>query len=199
MTSARYRRLGVWLLTGLSVIGCGLSSAVAVEETTSQIPGVYSNYPADGGRDLSQILGQTQHIPTDRLVSDLLAALDQITKYRIPETPPLIRKVPGSLVQQYACQKPCGALAVYRAGEGVYLDESMEPETNVFARSVLLHELVHYVQDVNKELLDLKECERWYRREQEAYAVQKRFLEIVGSQIRVAYSQGQACDPDTGE
>ena len=87
MTSARYRRLGVWLLTGLSVIGCGLSSAVAVDETTSQIPGVYSNYPADGGRDLSQILGQTQHIPTDRLVSDLLAALDQITKYRIPETP----------------------------------------------------------------------------------------------------------------
>ena len=52
---------------------------------------------------------------------------------------------------------------------------------------------------MNKELVDIKECERWYRREQEAYALQKRFLEIVGSQIRVAYSQGQACDPDTGE
>ena len=199
MTSVRYRRLGAWLLTGLSVIGCAISSAVAAEETTSQIPGVYSNYPSDCGRDLSQTLGQTEHIPTDRLVSDLLAALDQITKYRIPETHPLIRKVPGSLVQQYACQKPCGALAVYRAGEGVYLDESMEPETNVFARSVLLHELVHYVQDMNKELVDVRECERWYRREQEAYALQKRFLEIVGSQIRVAYSQGQACDSDTGE
>jgi hypothetical protein len=195
VTSVRYRRLGAWLLTGLSVIGCAISSAVAAEETTSQIPGVYSNYPSDGGRDLSQTLGQTEHIPTDRLVSDLLAALDQITKYRIPETHPL----PGSLVQQYACQKPCGALAVYRAGEGVYLDESMEPETNVFARSVLLHELVHYVQDMNKELVDVRECERWYRREQEAYALQKRFLEIVGSQIRVAYSQGQACDSDTGE
>ena len=101
-----------------------------------------------------------------------------------------------SVVEQYACQKPCAALAVYRAGEGVYLDESLKPETNVFARSVLLHEIVHYVQDMNDELVNLKECERWYRREQEAYAVQKRFLEIVGSQIRVAYSQGQACDSD---
>jgi hypothetical protein len=44
----------------------------------------------------------------------------------------------------------------------VYLDEAMDPETNVFARSVLLHELVHYVQDMNEELIELKDCERWY-------------------------------------
>ena len=189
----------MWLLTILFFVGEGFSTGMASREETSNIPGVYSNYPSDGARNLSQMLGQTHHIPMEKLVSDLLVALDQITKYRIPDALPKVRKVPGHVVQQYACQKPCGALAVYRTGEGVYLDEAMEPETNVFARSVLLHELVHYVQDMNKELVDIKECERWYRREQEAYALQKRFLEIVGSQIRVAYSQGQACDPDTGE
>ena len=51
------------------------------------------------------------------------------------------------------------------------------------------------ISAIAEELIELKDCERWYRREQEAYAIQKRFLEIVGSQIRVAYSQGQACDP----
>lgn len=178
-----------WLLT---VIFAGFP---AFAERTSNIPGVYSNYPSDGERDLSRKLGKTHYIPMDNLILDLLVALDQITKYRIPAEPPVIQKVPHSVVEQYACQKPCGALAVYREGEGVYLDEAMDPETNVFARSVLLHELVHYVQDMNEELIELKDCERWYRREQEAYAIQKRFLEIVGSQIRVAYSQGQACDP----
>ncbi len=69
----------------------------------------------------------------------------------------------------------------------------MNPETNVFARSVLLHELVHFVQDINRELASVRDCERWYRREQEAYAIQKRFLEMIGSQIRVAYSAGDAC------
>tara|TARA_E500000081_G_scaffold141831_1_gene160093 strand:- start:105 stop:701 length:597 start_codon:yes stop_codon:yes gene_type:complete len=185
-----------WLILGSIFICNGLNGLVFAEETTSKIPGVYSNYPSDGERDLSYKLGKTHHIPMDVLVLNLLEALDQITKYRIPDAPPAIQKVTHSVVEQYACQKPCAALAVYRAGEGVYLDESLKPETNVFARSVLLHEIVHYVQDMNDELVNLKECERWYRREQEAYAVQKRFLEIVGSQIRVAYSQGQACDSD---
>jgi len=182
------------LILSLIFIWGWLPNSAFAEDTTSQIPGVYSNYPADGERDLSNKLGATHFIPLDLLIIDLLEALDQITKYRIPNEPPPVQKVAHSVVEEYACQKPCAALAVYRAGEGVYLDESMKPETNVFARSVLLHELVHYVQDMNHELIDLKDCERWYRREQEAYAVQKRFLEIVGSQIRVAYSQGQACD-----
>jgi len=52
---------------------------------------------------------------------------------------------------------------------------------------------VHFVQDVNRELASVRDCERWYRREQEAYAIQKRFLEMIGSQIRVAYSAGDAC------
>ena len=188
------------LLILSSILICwALSNSVLAEETTSRIPGVYSNYPSDGERDLSNKLGKTHHIPMEVLILDLLDALDQITKYRIPDVPPTVQKVAHSVVEQYACQKPCAALAVYRAGEGVYLDESMTPETNVFARSVLLHELVHYVQDMNDELVNLKDCERWYRREQEAYAIQKRFLEIVGSQIRVAYSQGQACDSDLDE
>lgn len=183
-----------WLILTSMFMCHTLSNTVFAEERTSQIPGVYSNYPSDGERDLSYKLGKTHYIPMDVLILDLLDALDQITKYRIPKEPPTVQKVAHSVVEQYACQKPCAALAVYRAGEGVYLDESMKPETNVFARSVLLHELVHYVQDMNDELVSLKDCERWYRREQEAYAIQKRFLEIVGSQIRVAYSQGQACD-----
>jgi hypothetical protein len=74
----------------------------------------------------------------------------------------------------------------------------LQPESNVFARSVLLHELVHYVQDVSNELAAVRPCERWYRREQEAYAIQKRFLALLGSQMRVGYSAGSTCAERSG-
>jgi hypothetical protein len=62
----------------------------------------------------------------------------------------------------------------------------------------LLHELVHYLQDVSNELASAEPCDRWYRREQEAYAIQKQFLIIVGSQLRVAYSTALSCAQDSG-
>ena len=65
----------------------------------------------------------------------------------------------------------------------------------MFDRSVLLHELVHYVQEMENEHGDMKPCLRWYHREQEAYAIQKTFLVVVGSPVRVAYSAHRdACE-----
>jgi hypothetical protein len=91
-----------------------------------------------------------------------------------------------------ACTSKCGALATYQPGEGIFLDERLRPETNLFDRSVLLHELVHYVQELNHERGDAKPCERWYYREVEAYAIQKTFLMLVGSPVRVGYSANKS-------
>jgi predicted HD phosphohydrolase len=94
-----------------------------------------------------------------------------------------------------ACTSKCGVLATYQPGEGIFLDERLKPETNLFDRSVLLHELVHYVQELNHERGDAKPCERWYHREVEAYAIQKTFLMLVGSPVRVGYSANKStCD-----
>ncbi len=161
--------------------------------------GMYSTYVDDRSEFFSDELGKADPIPLAQLVPELLTAIDQLSKYAIPQELPGVHRVPHEKIEQLTCGGgKCAALAAYRPGEGIYIDEALEPETDIFARSVLLHELVHYVQDVANELASAEACDRWYRREQEAYAIQKRFLMLVGSQVRVAYSAASSCAQDRG-
>ncbi len=160
---------------------------------------MYSTYVDDRSEFFSDELGKADPIPLAQLVPELLTAIDQLSKYAIPQELPGVHRVPHEKIEQLTCGGgKCAALAAYRPGEGIYIDEALKPETDIFARSVLLHELVHYVQDVANELASAEACDRWYRREQEAYAIQKRFLMLVGSQVRVAYSAASSCAQDRG-
>lgn len=168
------------------------------EEAPATGTGMYSTYIDTRTRFFNDDLGDAYPIAMQHLLPELLRAIDHLSKYPVPATMPEVHRVPHETVEQLACGKECPALAAYRSGEGIYLDESLSPETDIFARSVLLHELVHYVQDIANELGSVRLCERWYRREQEAYAIQKRFLVLVGSQVRVGYSAGTTCDDRAG-
>jgi len=160
--------------------------------------GMYSTYADTRTRFFGDELGDTYPIPMDDLLPALLLAVHHLSKYPQPDELPPVHRVPHATIEQLACGRACAALAAYRPGEGIYLDDALKPESNVFARSVLLHELVHYVQDVSNELAAVRPCERWYRREQEAYAIQKRFLVLLGSQMRVGYSAGTTCGKQSG-
>ena len=188
------RLLPAWWVVSLALL-CPVASA-AEEDASQAGAGMYSDYVDTRHRYFDDSLGETAPIPMEDLLPELLTAIDRLSKYKAPDQAPPVHRVPHEVIEQFACGVPCAALAVYRPGEGIYLDEALEPETNIFARSVLLHELVHYVQDLSSELAEAKPCDRWYRREQEAYALQKRFLMLAGSQIRVAYSTGTACEPE---
>lgn len=160
--------------------------------------GMYSTYADTRARFFGGELGDTYPISMDDLLPALLVAVHHLSKYPHPDQLPPVHRVPHATIEQLACGRACAALAAYRPGEGIYLDDALKPESNVFARSVLLHELVHYVQDVSNELTAVRPCERWYRREQEAYAIQKRFLVLLGSQMRVGYSAGTTCGKQSG-
>ena len=132
------------------------------------------------------------------LVPALSVALDELSKYHRQVALPEIIRVPHDRIEALVCNaKKCAALAVYRSGEGIYLDEKLKPETNLFDRSILLHELVHYAQEMEGAHDDVRPCMRWYLREQEAYAIQKIFLGMTGSATRVGYSaHGSTCDDE---
>ncbi len=191
-------------LTVLFIAMLGGTSTLALagtkaDEQPSAGAGMYSTYVDDRSDFFSDELGKADPIPLAQLVPELLTAIDQLSKYAIPQELPGVHRVPHEKIEQLTCGGgKCAALAAYRPGEGIYIDEALEPETDIFARSVLLHELVHYVQDVANELASAEACDRWYRREQEAYAIQKRFLMLVGSQVRVAYSAASSCAQDKG-
>ncbi|MEQ1879748.1 MAG: hypothetical protein ABL878_02130 [Burkholderiales bacterium] len=161
--------------------------------------GMYSNYIDEGLVRYDKYLGDTHSLTEKDLVPALLSAVDQLSKYPKPSQLPEIYRVAHRRLEEMVCPTGCPVLATYRPGEGIFLDETLTPETDLFHRSVLLHELVHYVQDLNNELSTMRDCERWYHREQEAYAIQKTFLTIVGSQVRVGYSAKQSTCDDTAQ
>lgn len=160
--------------------------------------GMYSTY-GDAGVVSRKYLGNAgaDVLSEGELMPALVSALDQISKYHRPVALPEVIRVPHERIEEMVCHAKCGALAAYRPGEGIYLDERLKPETDLFDRSILLHELVHYVQDMGDEHGDMRPCMRWYYREQEAYAIQKIFLFSTGSATRVGYSARQSTCDDT--
>ena len=195
-----------WLVATSLGAALALTSGVAASEQDANRKdapaagaGMYSTYIDNRSGYFGDELGDTHPIAMKDLLPELLKAIDALSKYSIPDQLPTVHRVPHETIEELNCGgEKCGALAVYRPGEGIYIDDALKPETNIFARSVLLHELVHYVQDVSNELASAEPCNRWYRREQEAYAIQKRFLIIVGSQLRVGYSTALSCAQDRG-
>jgi hypothetical protein len=181
------------------------SGALAAEKRRSARPagtesaGMYSNYVDEGHARYDKYLGDTNSLTEKDLVPALLSAVDQLSKYPKTSQIPAIQRVSHRRLEEMVCPAGCPVLATYRPGEGIFLDETLTPETDLFHRSVLLHELVHYVQDINNELSTMRDCERWYHREQEAYAIQKTFLTIVGSQVRVGYSAKQSTCDETSQ
>ena len=115
------------------------------------------------------------------LVESLLGTIAKLSKYSKPNGRPLIFKVSRSEIERTMCRVPCPVKAWHVPGEGIFLDDSLTPETNLVHRSILLHELVHYLQEVNAEGASMDECERWLHREREAYRLQNQFLAQVGN------------------
>jgi len=160
-------------------------------------PGAYTQEKGKARVRFDTSLGDPAPMTEAELVPALLNAVFQLSKYPRAASVPEISRIPHARLEQMVCGAPCPARATYRPGEGIYLDDNLKPETNPFDRSVLLHELVHYVQEMNDERSDMKPCLRWYHREQEAYAIQKTFLVMIGSPVRVGYSAHKStCDEE---
>ena len=199
MNASAFRLKIAARLSGLAALLVFLPGALAdeagEESAVIEKSGMYSKYIGGTTDVFDKYLGDIGVLTEEQLLPALLSALRQLSKYAVPAELPEIYRVPQERLQEMACTGKCAVLGTYRPGEGIYLDERLNPETSLFDRSVLLHELVHYVQELNGELSDMRPCDRWYHREQEAYAIQKNFLMLVGSPVRVGYSANQStCD-----
>lgn len=132
------------------------------------------------------------------LVKHLVRTVTRNSKYRKPEALPMVSRVTRADLEARACgnaEHKCAVSAVYESERGIMFAEDLKPETNLFHRSILLHEIVHYLQDVNHEMESSAACDRWYYREIEAYAIQKYYLASINSPDRVAYSGSRpTCD-----
>ena len=155
--------------------------------------GMYSTYVASDGVVHDRAFDTAPADSLDEVVAQLTRAIDRLARYRVPKEPPNVYRVPHAELENYVCGTHCSIKAWYKPGDGIFLDDTLKPETNLFHRSILLHEMVHYFQDRAGEYANMQPCDRWFHREIDAYTIQNRYLGVIGHPSRVAYA-GDNCN-----
>lgn len=120
------------------------------------------------------------------IAKDLLAAIQVLAGYPVPEQLPEIHLIPQFVIAELVCKSPCRVQAFYHPDFGVLVDEKLNFAHDVYAQSILLHELVHHDQQISGRFETLPtECHRRSAAESEAYEVQNKFLAQRGVPHRI--------------
>lgn len=122
----------------------------------------------------------------ENLFAVLLSWAVTLSGLPAPEQPPEVIRVPHAFFVEKACGgQECKVYGWYAGGRQVYLDERMDPQEDLLAASVVVHEMVHYLQGVHRNhgipaagaaYGELPRCSEAIDLEREAYAVQREFL-----------------------
>ena len=119
------------------------------------------------------------------LAKSLLYDIEHLSRYWKSKELPPISMVSQEEINQVVCKKTCAVRAAYMPDRGVLLAETLDPINVALDRSILVHELVHYLQEINQRYSDLTPCKRWFQREHEAYAVQNQYLYRINANRHV--------------
>jgi hypothetical protein len=114
------------------------------------------------------------------MIKVLLAWALFLTGYEDPGGYPPINFASTEALNEMICPRTpggCGILGVYAKGE-IYLNENFDLKENAYARSILVHEIVHWLQDQHNDYGSgtYEDCVAANRREVEAYGVQNAYL-----------------------
>lgn len=113
----------------------------------------------------------------DELLAILMSWAATLSGYSRPMTQPEIVKVPHSYLVAEACRgHECKVLGWYPPGPRIFLDNRLDPVTSLYASSIVVHELVHFLQQQSGRYEEDHSCDSVIQREREAYAVQREFL-----------------------
>lgn len=120
------------------------------------------------------------------LVVELYAAIQTISGYPVPQAAPAVHLVPGIILQDLVCLKPCQIRAFYHPDFGILIDDSFELAGSSYHQSVLLHELVHHAQHISGKFDSLSgRCQQRAAAETEAYEIQNGYLALKGASERI--------------
>ena len=116
-------------------------------------------------------------VAVEKMVRELFLTIKLLSGYPIPDEIPAVNFVPLETMQKMICKGACRVKAFYLPEKGVYIDETLDVQDDTYSRSILLHELVHHLQQVSGKFETLPTtCERWQAKEIEAYEIQHKYL-----------------------
>lgn len=129
------------------------------------------------------------------------------TGYPMPDELPVIEWVPHSFFVQRICNNvdsiefPCAVRAMYDDNiDGIiFLDEWFKDKTNGFTKSIIVHEIVHYLQDISGDWKEIenwpheKRCQERKFRQVEAYMAQDKYMLDVWGKRRLLRRRYDFC------
>jgi hypothetical protein len=131
------------------------------------------------------------------IVRNLAAVVQALSGYPVPEQLPEVHVVPQTFIAELVCKGPCRVQAFYHPDFGVFVDEKLALESDPYAKSILLHELVHHAQQIGGRFETLQsECHRRAAAESEAYEIQNRFLAMQQAPQRIPIGRFSLSCPD---
>lgn len=111
-----------------------------------------------------------------QLLSVLMSWAVTLTGYPVPAQMPEVQEVTPAFLSQAACKgRTCKVIGWFPPGQRIYLDERLDPQNNLFASSVVVHEMVHYLQQQSRYGNGYS-CEDALQMEREAYQAQREYL-----------------------
>ncbi len=129
-----------------------------------------------------------------KLLAVLLSWTVYLSSYTHPGVAPDILFKPHAFFVDIACQgnEKCDAVAWYNNQGTIFLDKRLEGNTDAFTRSVVVHELVHYLQDISGKYQEM-DCDLHAKREREAYSIQKTYLNKIAGKFVAMYVNYPPC------
>lgn len=172
----------VRLVSATVIIALAAVSLEGPQVNAAELNGAFETYSPDAVIDLGS------DTPT------LLAWASQLSGYPVPKTLPTVTYRSRAFFIERVCGgTACKAVGWYNDQNIIYLDERYRyQDQDDFANSLLLHELVHYLQHHSGRFNSLS-CNDSLAREREAYAVQNDYLVNVWYSIRFIAPKPVTC------
>lgn len=132
------------------------------------------------------------------LIAVLLSWASHLTSYPYPESVPDVELRPAEFFVVHACggDENCRAAAWYDNEGTIYLDDRIVDLEDPVVRSVIVHELVHYLQDLSGKF-EAGGCEENVTRERQAYAIQRIYLNRIAGRFAATYPVYAPCAPES--
>ena len=128
----------------------------------------------------------------NELIVALLIWITSNSDYKNPQKEINVEFLKQSQLSELACKRDCEILA-YTPIEPkykIYLSDKLNPNENICDRGILLHEIIHVLQEEQKKFSENDERTRKHLREMEALVNHNIYLSQFGKKI--LYSNGFA-------
>ncbi len=124
----------------------------------------------------------------EEILSIMMSWAVTLSGYPMPARMPIVEMVPHAFLVERACRgRECHVQGWFPGGQTIYLDQQLDPADGLYDSSVLLHEMVHYLQQESSSTGQTT-CKSNVESERQAYGAQREYLMRYGEYMPVGSS-----------